>query len=143
MRLSAEFVPADCVGGDEGLIDQLLAHQHMQEAVGERRIGAGEGLQMKIRLIRRFVPDRIDDDHLGRRLLQPEFVPVRCRGRRVGAPDHDAGGILGHARVEAVAGGAIEITQRRVAGGIADAVRIDFAGAELVEEALREAAGDG
>ena len=50
-------------------------------------------------------------------------------------------GILGRARIEADIAGAVHVLQRGVAGGVADRIRIDLAGAEPVEEALRETAG--
>ena len=64
------------------------------------------------------------------------------RGRGVRPPDQDAGGIARTARVEPDIGAAEDQIERHMAGEIADAVGLDLAGAQAMEEAGRETAGD-
>ena len=65
-------------------------HQHVDHGEGERRIAAGEGLEVNIGLLGGGVADWIDDDHRAGRFLEPLLVLVRRGGRGVRAPDDDA-----------------------------------------------------
>jgi hypothetical protein len=104
----------------------------------ERGVAAGERRQMEIGGTRRRRANGIYDDHLAGRLWQPVLVLVRSRGRRVGSPDEDRGGVARGARIEAVEGRAVDVVERDVTGLVANRVRVDLGRAEAVEEALRE-----
>jgi len=67
---------------------------------------------------------------------------MRGRGGGVGAPDQDAGGIPRGAGIEAGIGAAEDEVERDMAGEVADAVGLDLARAQPVEEARGKAAGD-
>ena len=123
-------------------VEQALAADDMQKREGEGRIAAGEGLEMEIGRRRRGMADRIDDDLAGRGFRQPLLMGMRGRGRRVGAPDQDAGRVARRARIEAGIGAAEDEIEGHMAGEIADAVGLDLAGAQPVEEAGGKAAGD-
>src|SRR5690348_15882333 len=99
----------------------------MRDGEGERRIAAGEGLQMEMCRRRGRMLYRIDDDELRLSLADPMLVLMRRRGVRVGAPDHDRRRMLRHARIEALGAGAVHVAYRHVSGRIADRIRIDLA----------------
>ncbi len=136
------LVPADAVGGEELPVDQAVALHHMQHGEGKRAVGARPHLQIEIGRLRRAMAHGIDDDAEGLRLLEPMLVGVRRAGRRVDAPEQSAGGVLDAAGIEAGAGAAVDVFQRLVPRGVADGVGLHLAGAQPVEEAHGEAAGD-
>ena len=84
----------------------------------------------------------VDHDLGAARLLEPVLVSVRARGGRIDAPQQQAAGVAGAARVEPCDRAAVHVVERDLAGHVADAVGHHFAGAEPAEEAQREAAGD-
>ena len=133
--------PAEHMRRDEVLIDETVATDHVKQRKRQRRVAAGKGLQMNIRLRSGRRTDRVDDDHLARRLGQPMLVSMRRRGMRIRAPHHDAGRILGGARIEAVDRRAVHIAQRHVARHVANRVRRHFGGAQSVEKSHRRHAG--
>src|SRR4051812_18302178 len=130
------------MGGEEGAVDLPVPPQHMRDRKGERRIAARERLQMEMGRRGGRMLHRIDDDDLRIGLADPVLVLMRRRGMRVGAPDQNGRGVLRHARIEAYGTGAVHIAERGMAGCVADRIRIDLAGAEPVQEPLREASGD-
>ncbi len=83
------------------MVDQAFIAHHAQHGESEGGIAAGIKLQMEIGRRRGLVAHRIDDDHLGRGLLQPMLMRMRCRGGWIGAPDEDTGGVFRCARIEA------------------------------------------
>ena len=143
-----ELVEARRVVGEERPVRHAVADEDVQEREGECRVGAGERLQVQVGALGGPGRDRVDHDDRARRLGQPVLVGVR-RGRRgVGAPDEDAGGVGGAARVEPDLRRAVEVVQGDVPGEVADRVGVDLGRAEPVDEAqpvavaeLRERAG--
>ena len=69
-------------------------------------------------------------------------MSMRRGSRRIRAPDENAGGIAGGPWIEADLGVAVHVLERNVAGLVADRVRIDFGGAEAVEEPKRKEEGE-
>ena len=141
-RQGRDLVPAQRMGVDEGAVDLPVADQHMQHAVGQRRIAAGAELEMQVGRFGRFGAHRIDDDLRAARFGQPVLVRMGGGGRGVDAPQQHAVGVLRRAWIEACDCGAQGQLQRHVAGLVAHRVGIGLGSAEPVEEALWEIVGD-
>jgi hypothetical protein len=81
-----DLVPADAVAGKERAVEQALAVDYMQHREGERRVAAGERLQMEVGGLGRPMAHGVDHDLGAARLLEPVLVSVRARGGRIDAP---------------------------------------------------------
>ena len=81
---------------DVGLVRQAVAQQHVQQPVGERRVGARHRLQVQRRQLRGGRPARIDhDERAAARLLRLEVAHERRhRLGRVAAGEEDDVGVL-------------------------------------------------
>ena len=60
--LRRDRVEAGGARGDVVLVDEALADREVQQAVGERDVGAGPDLQVPVRALRRRGAARVDDD---------------------------------------------------------------------------------
>ena len=133
-----DFFRAQGMRGDEPVVEQPVALQHVQQAERERCVAARKRLEMQVGLRRGLRPQRIDDDLRGRGFGQPVLVGVRRGVRRVGAPDQDAARVRRGPRVEALGRIAEQQAPRHVPGHVADRVRLDFGRSQPVKETQRK-----
>ena len=136
-----ELVQADRVLVEELAVEQPSRIDHGAARRPGRRRCPGR-LQVQVGLPRRRVRTGSTTITSAGRLPQPVLVLVGRRGRGVGAPDQDAGGVARGARVEAVQRGAVDVVEGDVTGLVADGVGVDLGRAEPVEEAHREEVAD-
>ena len=137
-----QLLEADCVGRDKGGIEFTRRLQRVHKAEGQGGIGAGEGAQMKVGACRRRRLDRVDHDQRAGKFRQPVLVHMRPARRRIATPDDQAAGVFCGARIESGGAVAEHIAERHMAGEIADRIRVDLGGADMVEEAKRKLIGD-
>src|ERR1019366_8081518 len=57
-----DLFPTEHMCGDEILVDESVATDHVEQRKRQRRVAAGKWLQMNIRLRRGRRSDRVDDD---------------------------------------------------------------------------------
>ena len=133
-----DFLRTQRVLGDERVVEQPVALQHVQQAERERGVAARKRLKVQVGLRRGLRPQRIDDDLRSGRFGQPVLVGVRRGVRRVGAPDQDAARVRRGARVEALGRIAEQQTPRHVPGHVADRVRLDLGRPQPMKEAQRK-----
>ena len=133
-----ELLPPDRARAQQPVVEQAVTADHMRDRERQRGVAAGEWLQVQIGLMRGGGPDRVDDDHPPGRLGQPVLMLMRRRGRRVGAPDHDARRIRGASRVKTIQRRPVQVLQRDMPRLVADRVGVDLAGAEPAQEPIRE-----
>ena len=127
---------------DEFGVDHTPASQHVEQSKGQCGIAAGEGLKVEVGHLCRPVTYRVDDDFLTRCFSQPVTVSMRRRVVGIGAPDHDAVGILGGTGIESQEWVAEGVLERHLACQIANAVRFDLSCAETIEEAVDRCKGN-
>ncbi len=128
---------------DVGLVDEAVAQQHVEDAVGERGVGARHRLQVQRRQLRRRRAARIDDDERAAAGLLRVEVAHEGRhrlGRVAAGEQHDVGALEilereGQAAVEAE--GLVRGRRARrhaVAAVVVDVGRADGDPRELAEE---------
>ncbi len=124
---------------EEGVVEQPVALEHVQQRVQQRQVGAGTDLQVDVCRLGGRRAARVDDDHVGALLLTRAHAPPhdRMTGGGVGAEHEQAVGL----REVRVAGrrpvGAERAAVTGDRGGHAQArVRVDVVGAEEALEQL-------
>jgi len=88
------------VRGDEGVVKRTQSLELRGDGPGEQRVGAGQQLQMQIRLLGNLRAQRVDDHQLAARALCFANAPDKMKigDRRVVAPDNVELGVLGELR---------------------------------------------
>ena len=127
---------------NEPPVDEPVAPQHVQEAIGEDGVGPRAQLQVEVGPFGGLGPERVDHHHRAAGFPQPVLVLVGGRGGRVGTPDQDRGGVSRRPGVEAVERGSVDVLEGGMAGFVADRVRVDLRRAQPVEETHREVVAD-
>ena len=134
-----ELVVAEHVLGDERLVDEAVAADHVREREGERGVAAGPELEVGVG---RSPPSACGSGRSrspGRGASRSQWSCCVRRARRgVRAPHDDAGRRRRGLGIEALLARAVDVAERDVAGVVADGVRLHLGRAEAVEEALRE-----
>jgi hypothetical protein len=139
LRAFGELLEAERVAGDVVAIEPVLAHQHVDQAQGERAVGARQQRDVLVALLGGERAVRVDRDQLGAAPLGllRAGPQVQVAGDRVGAPEDDEPGV-GKALHLRAGARAERVGHRLRTGGGADGA-VEQAGTELVEEALRHA----
>src|SRR5208282_3153718 len=130
-----ELLEAQYIGGDEEVIQRSRPLELGGDGPGEQDIGAGQQLQMQIRLLGDLCAKRVDDDQLAAPALCPANGPdeVQVGDRRVVAPDDIELGVLGEFG-RASGYGTISSRPGLAADAAAQRPPVELGGAEAVEE---------